>query len=186
MCSEGRYILSPTTICTERQYVPSQGVCPNFFIPEDNMFLNKVHAVTRRNLFAQLYGLYEKGIAFLLQIPSMSSCIMNVLCYPTLPVCTDESRLVSEAALDREFFTEIYAHGSTVGLGDIKSCMEYLCIVEQLITFRSSLTECQIIMLQKETSTILQRCAFTLHDMYFKASNAKNGCILLTKDVVTC
>ena len=23
MCSEGRYILSPTTICTERQYVPS-------------------------------------------------------------------------------------------------------------------------------------------------------------------
>ena len=24
MCSEGRYILSPTTICTERQYVPSQ------------------------------------------------------------------------------------------------------------------------------------------------------------------
>ena len=23
MCSEGRYILSPTTICTKRQYVPS-------------------------------------------------------------------------------------------------------------------------------------------------------------------
>ena len=121
-----------------------EGVCPNFFIPEDNMFLNKVYGETQRNLFDQLYGLYQKGIAFLLQIPCMSSCIMNVLCNPRLSVSTDESSLVSEAALDREFFTEIYAHGSTVGRRDFKSCIEYLHIVEQLlITFRSSLSECK-------------------------------------------
>ena len=153
-----------------------EGVCPNFFIPEDNMFLNKVHGETQRNLFDQLYGLYEKGIAFLLQIPCMSSCIMNVLCNPRLSVSTDESSLVSEAALDREFFTEIYAHGSTVGRRDFKSCIEYLHIVEQLlITFRSSLSECQIILLQKDTATILQRCALTLHDKYIQASNAKKN-----------
>nr|XP_022340884.1 uncharacterized protein LOC111135261 [Crassostrea virginica]XP_022340885.1 uncharacterized protein LOC111135261 [Crassostrea virginica] len=154
-----------------------EGVCPNFFIPEDNMFLNKIHGAAQRKLFAQLYGLYEKGIAFLLLIPSINSCIMNILCNQILYVRTDENSLVSELALDREFFTEIFANGSTVGLKDIKSCIKYLHIVEQLITCSSSLTECQILMLQKQTATILQRCAFTsyyiLLDMYLNKPNAK-------------
>ena len=67
-----------------------EGVCPNFFIPENNMFLNNVHGVAQRNLFTHLYSLYEKGITFLLEIPSITSCIMNVLCNPRLSVCTDE------------------------------------------------------------------------------------------------
>ena len=53
------------------------GVCPNFFIPENNMFLNKVHGAAQNNLFCQMYGFYEKGIIFLLQSPSISSYIMD-------------------------------------------------------------------------------------------------------------
>ena len=50
-----------------------EGVSPNFFIPGNNMFLNKVHGVAQRNLFMKLYGFYEKGIKFLPQSPSISS-----------------------------------------------------------------------------------------------------------------
>ena len=115
------------------------------------------------NLFTQLYSLYEKGIAFLLQSPSIGSYIMGVLCNPRLSVCTDESTLISEAVFDNEVIREIDIHD----LGprrSLNSCMERLHIVEQLI--RSPLTKCQICMLQKTTATNLQTSAFMLYDMF--------------------
>ena len=140
-----------------------EGYCPNFFIPENNMFLTKVHGVAQMNLFTQLYCLYEKGIAFLLQSPSIGSYIMGVLCNPRLSVCTDESTLISEAVFDNEVIREIYIN-DLVPRRSLNSCMERLHIVEQLI--RSPLTKCQICMLQKTTATNLQISAFLLHDMF--------------------
>nr|XP_022339147.1 uncharacterized protein LOC111134433 [Crassostrea virginica]XP_022339156.1 uncharacterized protein LOC111134433 [Crassostrea virginica] len=84
-----------------------EGVCPNFFIPENNMFLNNVHGEAQRNLLTHLYSLYEKGIAFLLEIPSISSCIMDVLCNPRLSVCTDEQTLISDTEIDAHLYEEI-------------------------------------------------------------------------------
>nr|XP_022324011.1 uncharacterized protein LOC111124946 [Crassostrea virginica] len=144
-----------------------EGYCPNFFIPENNMFLNKVHGEAQRNLFFQLYGLYEKGIAFLLQIPSIRSYFMDVFYNPRLSVCTDESTLISEANLDRELFNEIF-DTDALGLSNLHECMKHLHIVEQMIG--SPLTECQIPMLQKLTANILQTSAFMLHDMYTNTS----------------
>nr|XP_022346230.1 uncharacterized protein LOC111138508 [Crassostrea virginica] len=141
-----------------------EGVCPNFFIPENNMFLNKVHGEAQRNLFTQLYGLYEKGIAFLLQSPSISSYIMDVLCNPRLFICTDECTLISEAQIDGDLFKEISMNETPLSLVSQHRCLEYVHVVEQLI--RSPLTQCQIISLQKLTSNILQTSAFMLHDMY--------------------
>nr|XP_022340888.1 uncharacterized protein LOC111135263 [Crassostrea virginica] len=154
-----------------------EGYCPNFFIPENNMFLNKVHGVPQRNLFTQLYGLYEKGIAFLLQSPSISSYIMDVLCNPRLSVCTDECTLISEAVLDTELFYEIF-------LMDIipektLSCMEHIHTIDQLI--RSPLSQCQILMLQKLTATILQTSAFMLHDMYTDTSGGNKQMYIADK-----
>ncbi|XP_022342099.2 uncharacterized protein LOC111135913 [Crassostrea virginica] len=155
-----------------------EGYCPNFFIPENNMFLNKVHGVAQRNLFTQLYGLYEKGIAFLLQSPSISSYIMDVLCNPRLSVCTEEHTVISEAKLDRELFNEIFMI-DTLTLNNLYSCTEYLHTVEQLI--RSPLTQCQIISLQKLTSTILQTSAFMLCDMYTDASGGNKQMYIADK-----
>ena len=42
------------------------GACPNFFIPENNMFLNKVHSDEQKNLFTPLYALCKQGITFLM------------------------------------------------------------------------------------------------------------------------
>ncbi|XP_078322905.1 uncharacterized protein LOC111100856 [Crassostrea virginica] len=143
-----------------------EGVCPNFFIPENNMFLNKVYGEAQSQLFTQLYSLYEKGIAFLLYIPSIRSYIMNVLCNPRHSVCTDEHTMISEVRLDMELFGEVDINPVTQD--NLLICMEYLHTVEQLIT--SSLTQCQIITLQTHTATILQCSAFILHDMYTTTS----------------
>nr|XP_022299833.1 uncharacterized protein LOC111108324 [Crassostrea virginica] len=145
-----------------------EGVCPNFFIPENNMFLNKVHGVAQRNLFTHLNGLYEKGITFLLQNPSISSYIMDILCNPRLFVCTDEHTLISEAVLDRELFKEINIRDAVSPNINLPTCIKYLSMVEQLI--RSPLRQYQVPLLQKLTATILQTSAFVLHEMYTNTS----------------
>ena len=154
------------------------GYCPNFFIPENNMFLNKVHGEAQRNLFTKLHGLYEKGIAFLLQSASISSFIMDVLCNPRLSVCTDECTLISSVVQDGELFGGIFFMDN----------MHVLCnnphtiikhIVEQLL--RTSLTKCKITLLQKHTATILQISAFLLHDMYTDTSGGNKQMYIADK-----
>ncbi|XP_022344011.2 uncharacterized protein LOC111137061 [Crassostrea virginica] len=155
-----------------------EGVCPNFFIPENNMFLNKVHGEAQMSLFTRLYGLYEKGIAFLLQSPSISSYIMDVLCNPRLSICTDECTLISEAKLDRDIFHEIETV-TEMNLNYLQDCMEYFDILEQLI--RSPLTQYQIITLQKHTATVLQTSTFMLHDMYTDISGGNKQMYIADK-----
>ncbi|XP_078326387.1 uncharacterized protein LOC144622921 [Crassostrea virginica] len=154
-----------------------EGVCPNFFIPENNMFLNKVYGEAQSRLFTQLYSLYEKGIAFLLHIPSIRSYIMNVLCNPRLSVCTDERTLLSEVSFDMELFREIDTN--PIYQENLHKCMEYLHTVEQVI--RLPLTQCQIIMLQKYTAFILHCSAFILHDMYTTTSGVNKHVYIADK-----
>nr|XP_022307035.1 uncharacterized protein LOC111113218 [Crassostrea virginica] len=154
-----------------------EGVCPNFFIPENNMFLNKVYGEAQKQLFTQLYSLYERGILFLLHIPPICSCIMNVLCNPRLSVCTDERTLISEVRIDKELFNEMYTN--SIYRDNLLTCMEYLHAVEQLIM--SPLTQCQIIMLQKHTATVLQCSAFILHDMYTTTSGGNKHVYIADK-----
>ena len=156
-----------------------EGVCPNFFIPENNMFLNKVHGEAQRNLFTQLFGLYEKGIAFLLQSPSISSYIMDVLCNPRLSICIDESTLISEGKLDLGLFYEIESNSPLLACGDLYGSMLYLHTVEH--SMRSPLTQCQIIMFQKHIVTGLQISAFMLHDKYTNTSGGNKQMYIADK-----
>ncbi|XP_052702565.1 uncharacterized protein LOC128179105 [Crassostrea angulata] len=142
-----------------------EGICPNFFIPENNMFLSKIHGQAQTSLFRRLYGLYERGIALLLHSPSIRSSIIDVLCNPRLTVCTDEHTLISEAEFDVELFREIHsndAHRTSELRAEL--CMKYLHTIEQLI--ESPLTQYQVVSLQKHTATILECTAFILHNMY--------------------
>ncbi|XP_062610279.1 uncharacterized protein LOC134272059 [Saccostrea cucullata] len=138
-----------------------EGVCPNFFIPQNNMFLSKVHGEAQHQLFRRLYGLYEKGLAFLLHSPSIRSCIINILHNPHLSICTDEHTLNSEAKLDRELFQEIYAYDS-LHIPNLKICMRSLHIIEQMKGL-PLLKQYQVVLLQKLTAAVLQKAAFMLH-----------------------
>ncbi|XP_061182377.1 uncharacterized protein LOC133190707 [Saccostrea echinata] len=138
-----------------------EGVCPNFFIPGNNMFLSKIHGEAQHQLFIRLYGLYEKGLASLLHIPSIGSCIINVFHNPRLSICTHEHSLTSESYFDVNLFHEIHSSDILISL-NLQDCMKHLHTIEHMIG-SLLLTECQVIMLQKLTAYVLQKNAFILH-----------------------
>ncbi|XP_062591220.1 uncharacterized protein LOC134252730 [Saccostrea cucullata] len=138
-----------------------EGVCPNFFIPDNNMFLSKIDGEAQHQLFFRLYSLYEKGLAFLLHSPSIGSYIINVLHNPRLSICTDEHTLISEAEFDRNLYGEIQCY-DTIYKFNIQGCMRHLHILEQMID-SPLLTQYQLLKLQKLTANVLQKTAFILH-----------------------
>ncbi|XP_062593909.1 uncharacterized protein LOC134255407 [Saccostrea cucullata] len=137
-----------------------EGVCPNFFIPQNNMFLGKVHGKAQHQLFIRLYGLYKKGLVFLLNSPSIRSCIINVLYNPRLSICTDEHTLISETDFDIYLFLEIYKYEDP-GTSNLETCMRHLHTIEQMICL-PLLTQYQVVMLQKRTACVLQKTIFVL------------------------
>ena len=141
-----------------------KGVCPNFFIPQNNLFLTKIHGSVQRSLFLQLHGLYEKGLACLLQSPSIRSYITDVLHNPRLSICTNEDRMKSECEYDVELFNEINCNATQITTGSLDHCIKYLQTLELMIG--EPLTQYQVLMLQRITAKILQITAFTLHNMY--------------------
>eukprot|EP00105_Crassostrea_gigas_P009475 XP_011424439.1 PREDICTED: uncharacterized protein LOC105326238 [Crassostrea gigas] len=160
-----------------------EGVCPNFFIPENNMFLSNIYGEAQKTLFTQLYRLYENGIPLLLHMSlSIRSDIINVLCNPRLTICTDEHTLISEVEVDEDIFSEIYKNDSISKCTlNLNKCEKYLHTVEQLLGL--PLTQYHIVMLQKLTATILQRTTLILHSMYTYTGSNKQ---LYIVDKVAC
>ena len=146
-----------------------EGICPNFFIPENNMFLSNVYEDAQKMLFTRMQSLYEMGIVFLLQSPSIRPFITRVLCNPRFSVVTHESNLLSEVELDFDLFDEILANDTLYHLNDLCLCIEYLEVIEQMLC--SPYSEIQILMLQNLMVTILQSSAFRIHNMQFSTSD---------------
>ncbi|XP_078320726.1 uncharacterized protein LOC111115572 isoform X2 [Crassostrea virginica] len=140
-----------------------EGICPNFFIPQNNLFLSKIHGSAQRSLFLQLNGLYEKGLVCLLQSSSIKSYIKCVLYNPRLSICTNEDRMKSECEHDIELFNAISYNGPPLTC-NLNSCIKVLHTIGQMIG--SPLSEYQILTLQKNTSDILQIMAFIFQNMY--------------------
>ena len=124
-----------------------EGVCPNFFIPENNLFRNKVHGKAQYDLFSKLYSLYEKGVAFPLQCPAINSYIMDFFCNPKSSVCTNECSLISEVVLDKEIIEEIYLDDEIL-MTEKKEAALY--------SFHQSLKEEQFNMIQMATRYRIQ------------------------------
>uniref|UniRef100_K1P1I3 Uncharacterized protein C3orf59-like protein n=1 Tax=Magallana gigas TaxID=29159 RepID=K1P1I3_MAGGI len=139
-----------------------EGVCPNFFIPQNNLFLTKVHGSAQNRLFLQLHELYKKGLACLLQSSSIRSYIIDVLCNPRLSICTDESMIRSEVDYDVELFREssVTCKLST----DLFGLIKVIHTMEQLVD--SPLTHYQVFTIQSITAFILQNTVFMLHNIY--------------------
>lgn len=138
-----------------------EGVCPNFFIPQNNIFLSKSFIHEQKNLFRQLYGLYEKGIALLLHSPSLRIAMTQVLCNPSIQVHV--RTVVSEVEFDVDFFHEII-ESDILHPPNLQHSMVALLTAENLI--RSPLTQYQVVTVQKLITTILQSTAFILSNMH--------------------
>ncbi|XP_062569141.1 uncharacterized protein LOC134231223 [Saccostrea cucullata] len=144
-----------------------EGVCPNFFIPENNMFLSSIHGDKQNQLFIRLHALYEKGLISLLNSPSIWPYVLKVIYNPGLFICTDEGNLLSEFEFDFTLFNCII-NRSVQGITNLHHCMKCLRGVEQLIN--TPLTPYHVVSLQDNTATCLQEIAFILNSMY------KNTC----------
>ena len=131
-----------------------EGCCPNFFIPENNMFLNKVHGAIQHSLFGRLFVFYEKGEGMVFELPSI---ISNRI--PTYRF--DERTLLSEAMFDAKLFEEIYTHVDIIK--DLYRFDEQMNVIGQLL--KTSLSQVQILMLSRNAISILQKAAFMLHNI---------------------
>ena len=159
-----------------------EGVCPNFFVNQNNLFLSKVHGSAQKSLFLQLHSLYERGMACLLQSPSIRSYIIDVLYNPRLSICTNEDRMKSECDHNLELFNEINRHVSKFPK-DLDNCIKNLHIIELMVG--SPLTQNQVITLQKLTANILQNTAFS-YTTCTPTQASTNRSILPTECPVTC
>ncbi|XP_078309777.1 uncharacterized protein LOC111120402 isoform X2 [Crassostrea virginica] len=141
-----------------------EGCCPNFFIPENNMFLNKVHGSTQHSLFGRLLDFYEKGQEIVFEFPSI---ISNYI--PTYRI--DEQTLLSEAMFDAKLFEEIYTHEDFIE--DLYGFDKQMNVIGQLL--KESLSQVQILMLRRNAVSILQKAAFMLHDVSSKISGVNKN-----------
>eukprot|EP00105_Crassostrea_gigas_P035761 XP_019919909.1 PREDICTED: uncharacterized protein LOC105320880 [Crassostrea gigas] len=146
------------------------GVCPNFFIPQNNMFLSRIYGEDQRNLFRRLYELYEKGSSLLLHISPIRDYILNHLIYIGCIVSYD-CDLGSELTFDDKLYSEI-DRSDSLTTHNLQDCAKALLTIEQLIC--SPLTSYMIILLQKVSATVLRSTAFILHNQYIDKSGNKN------------
>ncbi|XP_061192657.1 uncharacterized protein LOC133200860 [Saccostrea echinata] len=154
-----------------------EGVCSNFFIPENNMFLTKIYGSAKEVLFRYLYGFYERGTVSLLDCPSVKCILMNVLFHPRI-ISTDECSCISEVMFDKELFTDIYNIAS-LQAPTFCVCLWYLNTVHQMCGLQ--LTEIQALTLQYITSTVLQSAAFILRNILINPRKNKFLYLATTK-----
>ncbi|XP_065936918.1 cyclic GMP-AMP synthase-like receptor 2 [Magallana gigas] len=133
-----------------------EGICPNFFIPQNNLFLTKVHGSAQNRLFLQLHELYKKGLVCLLQSSSIRSNIIDVLYNPRLSICTNENVMRSEVDFDLELVKQCVL--IEFPITDFRLLLKAIRIVEQLIN--SPLHRYQDAILRKLSSSIFNHTAF--------------------------
>ncbi|XP_052703557.1 uncharacterized protein LOC128179916 [Crassostrea angulata] len=145
-----------------------KGICPNFFIPPNNMFMTKVNGSAQNRLFLQLHELYKKGLACLLHSSSIRSFIIGVLYIPRLFICTNERHTLSEVQHDIDVVLESNfgaLFSQTSALSEVIKRVERLVkTVEQLVEL--PLTQYQTLTLQRLTVAIFRNLAFITSNKY--------------------
>ncbi|XP_062603374.1 uncharacterized protein LOC134265143 [Saccostrea cucullata] len=146
-----------------------RGFCPNFFIPENNMFYGKIFGCKQEWLLCQLLRLYEEGITCIFQMPSFNfSRILKTL-YPVW-LFEDESRLQLKQTFEIRTFNEIKGF-ETFGLLHtmIKRPMYCLRMLEDIVKYHH--TEERKVTIQHFASLTFHRLSFCLYNSSMKTEN---------------
>ena len=130
-----------------------EGVCPNFFIPENNMFLSNIYGSAQRRLFDRLHKMYENGLLCLLESPSINPYLLPALTKQMPMVIPDEILLIRELFCDETYLTLPIIGFLKNGLGPLEGVQE----LEKL-----ELSPIQRIVVEKLTNTTLKHTVFAL------------------------
>lgn len=132
-----------------------EGVCPNFFIPENNMFLTKIYGSAQRNLFRKLYAMYEIGPLCILDCPSIQN-------NDNSPSLYSNKRLNTNDTINlflNEFYIELAVHALPRDF-NYETCIRTL---KSIATLRkSNLDKNQALVVQLTYVSMLQNQAFYL------------------------
>ncbi|XP_061164474.1 uncharacterized protein LOC133173507 [Saccostrea echinata] len=160
-----------------------EGVCPNFFIPENNMFLTNIFGESQRKLFLELYRLYEKGISLLLHSQSVRSFTIDFLCNPRQCISLNQRSADWEVVFESELFREI-CNNDAIFTPNFDCCLQLLQSMETLIILSlRNYKNYQILMAQKLTVSIFQNTAFMLHS---RCANILMNKFMYKADKISC
>nr|XP_034311572.1 uncharacterized protein LOC117684278 [Crassostrea gigas] len=141
------------------------GIFPNFFIPQNNLFLAKIHDLAQNRLFLKLYELYENGFACLLQSPCVQLVLTGILYNPRLSFYTYKIIMGSdEVVYDNMLFVD-----KNKILSQYTTNLPVNCCLKVLHTLHSSsLTDLEkdVVKLQDQLTFCLQDSVFLLHNVY--------------------
>ena len=82
--------------------------CPNFFIPENNMFANKIEGLTKEKLLAYLIPLYKDGYNCLLRCRSIQCELESVIKLPLSAIIRDSFKENEKCRIETELILEIW------------------------------------------------------------------------------
>ncbi|XP_062592576.1 uncharacterized protein LOC134254019 [Saccostrea cucullata] len=114
------------------------GKFPNFFIAQNNMFLNKVVNVARESLLEQLTQYYSLGVSCVLLSPTLRSILEPALSRPISVIPRAISQfydLVCPCCIENCMRTEVL---DLQDLYDFKECFSFLRSLENLLHFSTS------------------------------------------------
>lgn len=129
-----------------------------FFIPENNIFKEKVIGAPREELLSQLIVYYEMGMVCLLRSPSLNIILSPAMCNPLLTVPFTDGHVLSLLKKDKTICHELlrnhYFHQSK------EECYVMIMTVTKCLEF--PLSRFQILALQHAMSEILAQIGFIL------------------------
>ncbi|XP_048747160.2 uncharacterized protein LOC125659520 [Ostrea edulis] len=135
-----------------------RGVFQNFFIPQNNMFINKVVGAARTALLEQLYDYFNVGVSCLLLSPTLRSILEPALNSLTLVIPSAEGYNKPVVDLDASAWKEILT--TSVYVGKLSHLFIILSTVDNLS--RLSLSPYQALTLQYSTAEVLVHMAFMM------------------------
>lgn len=143
--------------------------CPNFFIPENNMFRNKMVGASREALLSQLIKYNAMGITCLLRCPSLNWYLAPAICYPVaIPYTTGYA--ISLFNIDKSICSELLRNHY---FNDSKEkCYLIIRNITKLLEF--TLSPFQYLALQQTMSDILFQTGFILAN-HSKSNRNKRG-----------
>ena len=82
--------------------------CPNFFIPENNMFSGKVYGTTRSRLLSYMLPLYHEGYNCLLRCPSIQNELPVIIRQPQLAILQEATPVSEKCEVERQLILEVW------------------------------------------------------------------------------
>lgn len=141
------------------------GCCPNFFIPQNNMFKVKVTGHAQAALFDQLYDFYANGIGCLCLSPTIKLYFNDAIINKNLPSMQKTSRYQN----DVHFLEVLQTIGKTVTPLNVKNLEEAAVLMNRIEIFlKGNITKYQAAIVQSMTAFIIRYAGMILLRMLQK------------------